>query len=154
MTRIRGISPAIGEAIVSAMKSDLGCGATWESEDIVLLGALADRAREYLERSGARRVVVSGGVAGSESPRAACPAPEAQPGGEDHRADGTRRADLRTGMTVDIVLKADQSTGELTRGEIQQILTKSPHHPHGIKVRLRDGCVGRVKAVLNAFPSP
>lgn len=52
------------------------------------------------------------------------------------------------GITVDIVLKADQRNGTLTRGVVQDILTSSPHHPHGIKVRLTDGQVGRVQNII------
>ena len=63
------------------------------------------------------------------------------------KMDGRNRADIKPGMEVDIVLKADQRTGKLTRGVVKDILTKSPHHPHGIKVRLADGQVGRVKAI-------
>lgn len=59
--------------------------------------------------------------------------------------DGTKRSDIHPGQEVYIVLKQDQRTGKLTRGVVQDILTKSPHHPHGIKVRLTDGQVGRVK---------
>lgn len=62
--------------------------------------------------------------------------------------DGTRRQDLRPGLTVEIVLKQDQATGKRTRGIIREILTPSPTHPHGIKVRLTSGAVGRVKAIL------
>jgi uncharacterized repeat protein (TIGR03833 family) len=62
--------------------------------------------------------------------------------------DGRERKDVRPGLTVDIVLKRDQRTGRLTRGVLKDVLTKSPYHPHGIKVRLETGEVGRVKAVL------
>lgn len=62
--------------------------------------------------------------------------------------NGQVRSHLRPGLTVDIVLKQDQPTGKLTRGVIQDILTKSPTHPHGIKVRLASGQVGRVKAII------
>ena len=62
--------------------------------------------------------------------------------------DGRNRADIRPGMHVDIVLKKDQRSGKLTRGVVRDILTKSAHHPHGIKVRLHDGQVGRVKAIF------
>jgi len=62
--------------------------------------------------------------------------------------DGTRRQDLRPGLTVEIVLKQDQASGKRTRGVIKEILTPSPSHPHGIKVRLTSGAVGRVKAIL------
>jgi len=61
--------------------------------------------------------------------------------------DATRRANLKHGMSVAIVLKQDQDTGYLTDGIIRDILTKSATHPHGIKVRLMSGEVGRVKEV-------
>ncbi|MBN8235954.1 YwbE family protein [Halobacillus kuroshimensis] len=60
---------------------------------------------------------------------------------------GQKRSDIQTGAEVDIVLKQDQRTGKLTRGKVKDILTKSPSHPHGIKVRLQDGQVGRVKHI-------
>lgn len=62
--------------------------------------------------------------------------------------EGSRRSDIHPGWVVDIVLKADQRTGRLTRGVVQDILTSSPTHPHGIKVRLSDGQVGRVQAII------
>jgi uncharacterized repeat protein (TIGR03833 family) len=62
--------------------------------------------------------------------------------------DGTLRQDIRPGLTVDIVLKQDQATGKKTRGIVREILTPSPTHPHGIKVRLTSGAVGRVKAIV------
>lgn len=60
----------------------------------------------------------------------------------------THRADIRPGMTVDIVLKKDQPTGRLTRGVVARILTNSPDHHRGIKVMLQDGQVGRVQKVI------
>jgi uncharacterized repeat protein (TIGR03833 family) len=63
-------------------------------------------------------------------------------------AGGTRRADIRAGLRVRIVLKQDQPTGKLTEGIVRDILTKSATHPHGIKVRLVSGEVGRVKEIL------
>jgi uncharacterized repeat protein (TIGR03833 family) len=63
--------------------------------------------------------------------------------------DGRDRRYIRPGLTVDIVLKKDQRSGKLTRGVVRDILTKSANHPHGIKVRLIDGQVGRVKEILN-----
>lgn len=60
---------------------------------------------------------------------------------------GQTRSDIRIGAEVDIVLKKDQRSGALTRGKVKDILTKSPNHPHGIKVRLEDGQVGRVKQI-------
>ena len=62
--------------------------------------------------------------------------------------DGKSRANIRPGLTVLIVLKQDQSTGKLTKGVVKEILTKSATHPHGIKVRLESGAVGRVKEIV------
>ena len=62
---------------------------------------------------------------------------------------GTNRADIKKGLAVSIVLKQDQRTGQLTQGIVSRILTKSPNHPHGIKVQLDDGQVGRVKEILS-----
>jgi uncharacterized repeat protein (TIGR03833 family) len=59
------------------------------------------------------------------------------------------RKNIRLGLHVAIVLKEDQRTGELTEGYVKDILTKSPNHPHGIKVRLETGEVGRVKKILD-----
>jgi uncharacterized repeat protein (TIGR03833 family) len=63
--------------------------------------------------------------------------------------DGTRRADISAGTRVRVVQKQDQSSGRLTEGSVSDILTKSPTHPHGIKVRLTSGVVGRVKVILS-----
>ena len=62
--------------------------------------------------------------------------------------NGQTRASIKPGMTVLIVLKQDQRTGNLTKGIVKDILTKSPKHPHGIKVRLESGQVGRVKEII------
>lgn len=62
--------------------------------------------------------------------------------------NGQTRSHIKPGMTVLIVLKQDQRTGKLTKGIVKDILTKSPTHPHGIKVRLMDGQVGRVKEIV------
>ena len=60
----------------------------------------------------------------------------------------TQRSHIQKGSEVHIVLKSDQRTGYLTHGFVKDILTKSANHPHGIKVRLEDGQIGRVKALL------
>lgn len=60
------------------------------------------------------------------------------------------RSQIKPGMTVLIVLKQDQRTGKLTKGIVKDILTNSSTHPHGIKVRLMDGQVGRVKEIVNS----
>lgn len=59
-----------------------------------------------------------------------------------------RRDEIRPGLRVRIVEKQNQSTGKLTEGEVTRILTKSPSHPHGIKVMLSDGKVGRVQSII------
>ena len=62
--------------------------------------------------------------------------------------DGTVRKNIEIGFEVEVVQKHHQRTGELTWGMVKRILTKSPNHPHGIKVLLEDGIVGRVKVVI------
>jgi uncharacterized repeat protein (TIGR03833 family) len=62
--------------------------------------------------------------------------------------DGTKREHIKVGQVVNIVLKKDQRSGELTEGIIKGILTKSPFHPHGIKVILETNQVGRVKEII------
>ena len=61
---------------------------------------------------------------------------------------GTRRTDIQPGLTVRIVMKQDQRTGKLTEGVVKDILTNTRTHPHGIKVRLENGAVGRVKEII------
>jgi uncharacterized repeat protein (TIGR03833 family) len=62
--------------------------------------------------------------------------------------DGQTRSNIRPGMRVRVVEKQNQRTGQLTEGVVQRILTKSLHHPHGIKVMLENGIVGRVKEII------
>ncbi len=62
--------------------------------------------------------------------------------------DGQKRINIKSGLNVNIVLKQDQRSGKLTQGIVKNILTNSPTHPHGIKVRLTSGAVGRVKEIL------
>lgn len=61
--------------------------------------------------------------------------------------NGRSRQNIKPGMQVSIVLKKDQRSGQLTKGIVKDILTKSPNHPHGIKVRLENGEIGRVKEI-------
>jgi uncharacterized repeat protein (TIGR03833 family) len=63
--------------------------------------------------------------------------------------DGTRRKDIRPGLQVAVVLKQDQRTGKRTIGVVKDILTASANHPHGIKVRLEDGQIGRVQEIMD-----
>ncbi len=62
--------------------------------------------------------------------------------------DGKSRKDIKPGIEVDVVLKKDQRTGKRTRGIVKEILTGSSFHPHGIKVKLQDGRVGRVQEII------
>jgi uncharacterized repeat protein (TIGR03833 family) len=62
--------------------------------------------------------------------------------------NGQHRQDVRPGITVDVILKKDQRNGKRTRGIVKELLTNSSFHPHGIKVRLSDGQVGRVAEII------
>jgi len=64
--------------------------------------------------------------------------------------NGQNRSDIKPGMRVRVVEKQNQRTGKLTEGIVQRILTNSPHHPHGIKVMLDSGIVGRVKEIVGS----
>lgn len=61
--------------------------------------------------------------------------------------NGNKRSDIKPGIQVSIVQKQDQRSGKLTEGVVKDILTNSPNHPHGIKVRLQSGAVGRVQHI-------
>lgn len=69
---------------------------------------------------------------------------------ESNNNDGRRRSNIKIGIEVEVVKKLDQRSGTLTGGIVKRILTKSPNHPHGIKVMLETGEVGRVKNILSA----
>ncbi len=150
VTRIAGLPKERIDVLAKQLKSALGCGATREGDDLLLLGSLVDRAVQWLEGEGARQVVVSGAAHETSQAKRSRPSetPQRHPSGPRSWREATRRDDLEAGLTVDIVLKRDQTTGRLTRGVIRDILTRSPTHPHGIKVRLEDGSVGRVKLVV------
>jgi uncharacterized repeat protein (TIGR03833 family) len=66
---------------------------------------------------------------------------------DTHKSSQQRTA-IRAGLTVDIILKQDQRTGKRIRGTVKEILTHSSYHPHGIKVRLEDGRIGRVAEIM------
>ena len=63
---------------------------------------------------------------------------------------GTKRADIKSNMRVLIVLKKNQRSGKLTEGLVKDVLTNSPNHHHGIKVRLKNGKIGRVKEIISS----
>ena len=64
--------------------------------------------------------------------------------------EGTRRADIRLGIDVLVELTEDKRTGRLTGGKVKEILTTAPIHPHGIKVRLENGMIGRIKQIVQS----
>ncbi|MHA1913995.1 MAG: YwbE family protein [Promethearchaeota archaeon] len=64
--------------------------------------------------------------------------------------NGKKRVNIKSGMQVLIVLKKDQRSGKLTEGIVKDVLTNSPNHHHGIKVRLRSGKIGRVKEIISS----
>ena len=66
--------------------------------------------------------------------------------------EGNVRKDIKEGLKEGIILKEDQRSGKLTEGVVKDILTKSPNHPHGIKVRLQSGQVGRVAKIYSNTP--
>ena len=68
--------------------------------------------------------------------------------------NGQNRADVKIGSRVKVILKADQHTGRLTEGTVARLLTKSAFHPHGIKVMLEDGQVGRVQEIAESTKGP
>jgi uncharacterized repeat protein (TIGR03833 family) len=69
---------------------------------------------------------------------------------KDKPMNGNNRSDITPGMRVRVIRKEDQRSGTLTEGVVRDLLTKSPQHPHGIKVRLEGGIVGRVQEILGA----
>jgi uncharacterized repeat protein (TIGR03833 family) len=66
------------------------------------------------------------------------------------KMEGTRRADIRLGIDVMVELTEDKRTGRLTGGKVKEILTTAPMHPHGIKVKLENGMIGRIKQIIQS----
>lgn len=62
--------------------------------------------------------------------------------------EGTRRADIKPGIDVRVELTENKRTGKLTEGKVKEVLTSSPNHPHGIKVMLESGLIGRIKEII------
>ena len=146
VTRMSGLPIENLAAIASRLRKALGCGATIQDNDVLLLGSLADRALQWLERVGDLHAI----KLETPAPKLAEPSVVPGPGtaASTARADGTKRSDVRRGQRVAIVMKADQISGALTEGVVRDLLTSSETHPRGIKVRLESGEVGRVKVVL------
>jgi uncharacterized repeat protein (TIGR03833 family) len=142
-TRIAGLPHDLIETVASRLGKALGCLAQVNDADVILEGGLKERASEWLQKIGDVRKIAD------ERPisaKAASPVPAGPPLFAT-TASGTYRRNIRPGMKVAIVLKEDQSTAELTTGMVRDLLTSSDEHPHGIKVRLQSGQVGRVKII-------
>ena len=145
VTRISGLPIENLQAIASRLRKALGCGATLDGDDVLLLGTLDDRASEWLDRVGdLRSIKVEPVASASHKPSSAVVPTTTSAVGT---ASGTKRSDIRPGQRVAIVMKADQASGALTEGVVRDLLTSSATHPRGIKVRLESGEVGRVKRV-------
>ena len=147
VTRIRGLPLENLEAIAGRLRKAIGCGATVEGDDLLLLGMLGERAEQWLKGAGDLRKIVL------EQPLPTLP--KAVPGvvcppasGTASQVSPTNRSDVRLGQRVAIVMKADQTSGALTEGIVRDLLTNSATHPRGIKVRLESGEIGRVKIVF------
>ena len=147
VTRISGLPPHNLEPIASRLRKALGCGATVEGNDVILLGSLTERASQWLDGAGDLRAVESEKI--TLGPTLPSTTTVREPEAKTSRsASGTIRSDIRRGTRVAIVMKADQDSGKLTEGIVRDLLTNSETHPRGIKVRLESGEVGRVKIRL------
>jgi uncharacterized repeat protein (TIGR03833 family) len=144
VTRISGVPAEARDTVAAKLGKALGCVAEVDAGEVVLVGSLKERAYEWLQKAGDVRKLAEDKPV-SASP--AQPAPPEPPGLVATNASGTYRRNVRPGMRVAIVLKEDQPSGELTTGIVRDLLTSSDEHPHGIKVLLVSGLVGRVKII-------
>lgn len=135
ITRVLGVPREQLDALGKRGREVLGHVVLIEGPALVVLTNDGERVAGWLRDAGANEVVVV------RRPVAADLSQTGEPG-------GTQRAQIRRGLRVAVVLKADQDTGTLTEGVVQDILTSSPVHPRGIKVRLESGQVGRVRRIL------
>jgi len=145
VTRISGVPADARETVAAKMGKALGCVAEVDGGDVILAGSLKERAYEWLQKIGDVRSLAKDKptpAAGSAQPTAPEP-----PALVATNASGTYRRNVRPGMRIAIVLKEDQPSGELTVGVVRDLLTSGDEHPHGIKVRLVSGLVGRVKII-------
>ena len=146
VTRISGVPRELLDTVASRLRRALGCGANVEGEDVVLMGSLKERAAEWFDRVGDVRKLAQESPAAVVSQAQQVP-PRPAPPSVSMAASATRRSDVRRGLRVAVVLKADQVSGKLTEGVVRDLLTNSAEHPRGIKVRLESGEVGRVKII-------
>lgn len=145
VTRISGLPSHNLLAIAARLERALGCHASIRVRDVLLGGSLKDRVVAWLESAGDLAAI-------RDEPRPVPAKSVAPPQLEltqrEPEPPAMQRSSVRRGLRVAIVLKADQGSGRLTEGVVRDILTGSPHHPRGIKVRLDSGEVGRVQRIL------
>ncbi|HEU4406872.1 MAG TPA: YwbE family protein [Polyangiaceae bacterium] len=135
ITRVIGVPREQLNAFGKRWHQALGIAVLIEGRDLLVMASEGERVAGWLRDAGAAEVVVV---------RRPAPADLSQAG----EPGGTVRAQIRRGLRVAVVLKADQGSGALTEGVVRDILTSSPVHPRGIKVRLESGQVGRVRRIF------
>jgi len=135
IARVIGVPQERARALGAAMRSAIGGSVFVEGRELVVTPNDCERVAAWLREQGASEVVIV------KRPRSRDLQQAGRPG-------GTVRAEIRRGLHVAIVMKADQDTGTLTEGVVRELLTSSPMHPRGIKVRLESGQVGRVRRIL------
>ena len=135
ITRVIGLPRERLNALGKEWRQVLGHAVLLEGPELLVVASAGERVAGLLRDAGAGEVVVVKRPAPADLSQAG------EPG-------GTQRAQIRRGLRVAVVLKADQDSGALTEGVVQDILTSSPVHPRGIKVRLESGQVGRVRRIL------
>jgi uncharacterized repeat protein (TIGR03833 family) len=145
VTCISGVPVEVRDTVAARLGKSLGCTAEVDAEDVVLAGSLKERAQEWLQKIGDVRKLAEKKTTPAAKPTET--APSEPPAAVATNASGTYRRNIRPGMRVAIVLKEDQSSGELTTGIVRDLLTSSDEHSRGIKVRLVSGLVGRVKII-------
>lgn len=144
VTRIEGLPQENIEAIAVRLRKGLGCSATVDGADLLLIGSLLERAQQWLDKAGDLRAIVDE----KPPPRPAAASEAASSSaGLPSRLSHMRRDDLHRGARVAIVTKLDQPTGNLTQGIVRDLLTNTAVHPRGIKVRLETGEIGRVQVI-------
>jgi uncharacterized repeat protein (TIGR03833 family) len=147
VTRIKGLPPGNLEAIGGRLRKALGCGASVDGGDLLLLGTLLDRASQWLEQAGdLHAIVAEPGPVGTPKPQS--PLPQSLVQDTVGQMSATVHRNVRRGQRVAIVTKANQASGALTEGLVDELLTSSATHPRGIKVRLQSGEIGRVRRIL------
>lgn len=135
ITRVIGLPQESSGVLGKQWREVLGHPVVLEGREVLVMAEETARIAELLRKAGASEVVV-------------VRLPEVADLSKSGEAGGTERARIRRGLRVAIVQKADQESGALTEGIVRDILTSSPVHPRGIKVRLESGQVGRVRRIL------